>query len=349
MLAPAAQALLEPIWFLVTEYEYGAGGCTGCGGNNGLLTAIEQHVDDSTSRRTELFYDWRSRLAYQIDPADAGGDCHYTHYTYDSLGQVTQTDRYCDTDADGPESSSAINASTADSADKLIGRTKTYYDDLGQVWKTERYDVYISDVEFSDDSDSDIDIPAGTVADCLVAYNWYDAAGNTIKTREGGTELFTKNVYDSLGRLTTQYKSYDTTETPGTHAEASGTTNDILIEQTDYTYDDAGNMIWKVWARKNGQSTINRVMYTDSGTIRSVVRSLQPTTVITIRPRPVRARSQREATRFWSPRPNTMMRGLPILHSTRRERKIGQSLTARAGRSKLSRITIPVIRPTTKT
>ena len=80
---------------LVSQQQYDDTGCTGCGGGSGgQLVSTTQHVDASTTRVTELQYDWRGRQEYVIPPADDQGRTVYTRYYYDNLDQVTKVERY---------------------------------------------------------------------------------------------------------------------------------------------------------------------------------------------------------------------------------------------------------------
>ena len=73
-----------------------------------------------------------------------------------------------------------------------------------------------------------------------------------IKSLPAGSDLFTKTVYDSLGRATTRYQGYDLDET--SYADAGTVTGDTILEQTETEYDDANNVI----------ETINRHRYHDA-------------------------------------------------------------------------------------
>jgi hypothetical protein len=140
----------------------------GQAGGDGNLTEQAQHVDADTARVTQFVYDWRNRRT-----ATDGEIDFYEQLTYDNLSRVTRTERY-DTTAQG----------------NLIARSDTLYDDRSRVYRTIRYAV---------------DPATGDVGNALVANTWYDAAGNTIKSQPSGAKLFSKTVYDGLGRQTAQY------------------------------------------------------------------------------------------------------------------------------------------------
>ncbi len=81
----------------------------------------------------------------------------------------------------------------------------------------------------------------GTVGNALVSNTWYDAAGGVIKQQSAGSRAFTKTVYDSVGRPVKRYIGYDTDETA--YADASSVSDDTIVEQSETTYDDAGNIL----------------------------------------------------------------------------------------------------------
>ena len=84
--------------------------------------------------------------------------------------------------------------------------------------------------------------------DPVTASNWYDADGNVIMSQAGGTQEFTKCQYDGMGQVIEEYTGYDmSTDTRGTYSEAVGgenglSANDAIYEQTDCTYDPAGEL-----------------------------------------------------------------------------------------------------------
>ncbi|HTN02257.1 MAG TPA: hypothetical protein VL132_10285 [Planctomycetaceae bacterium] len=66
-------------------------------------------------------------------------------------------------------------------------------------------------------------------------------AGNVLKSLPAGSELFTKAVYDSLGRTTTQHIGYDTAETD--YSDAGSVTDNVILEQSETSYDAARNVL----------------------------------------------------------------------------------------------------------
>jgi RHS repeat-associated protein len=194
----------------VTTNEYDNGGL-----GDGNLTAVTQHVDDSTSRVTNYGYDWRNRQT-SID----GEIDFYAKMEYDNLDRQTRSERY-DTTSSG----------------HLIGRQDTSYDALNRVYQTTRYAV---------------DPSTGTVGNSLVDQTWYDPVGNVMKSLPSGSKLFMKTAYDALNRPTVVYVGYgdDTT-----YAEAGSVTNDTILDQSETTYDEAGNVITTVQRQRYHDTT----------------------------------------------------------------------------------------------
>jgi RHS repeat-associated protein len=214
-----------------TAYVYDEGN----GGGDGLLTQEIDYVDSSTQRDTDYLYNWRDELAYTIEPAvtEPNGDSYqtYTYDAYDNLGEETVEATYAAggtyvTGAGGPY----LNSAPTGDGDTLLTQTGTAYDNLGQVYQTTTYDV----------EGGSVNTPGN-----LVDNYWRDADGNVLAYQAGGTDEFTKYAYNTLGETTNEYAGYDSVDEGGTmdYAEASSVTaNDTILEQTDYTYDAAGNV-----------------------------------------------------------------------------------------------------------
>ena len=75
----------------------------------------------------------------------------------------------------------------------------------------------------------------------LTDNTWYDAAGNVIKRQTAGSKQFTKTVFDGLGRQTQEYQGFDVDETD--YDEADDVTGDTILQQTEFSYDAASNVI----------------------------------------------------------------------------------------------------------
>ena len=62
-----------------------------------------------------------------------------------------------------------------------------------------------------------------------------------LKSLPAGSQLFSKSVYDGIGRVTTQYCGYNLTDS--SYANASSVTTDTIMEQVETSYDAASNVI----------------------------------------------------------------------------------------------------------
>jgi RHS repeat-associated protein len=189
----------------ITALEYDGG----VDGGDGNVTQQTQYVTASDTRVTTFTYDFRDRRIETDGEID-----FFEKLTLDNLDRVTRVDRY-DTSASG----------------NLVGRSDTKYDARGRVWRTIRYGV---------------DPSTGTVGQSLTDNTWYDAAGNTLCSVPSGALAFTKTVYDSLGRPATRYMGYNataTTSAPLGSGTASSVTADVILEQSETTYDAPGNAI----------------------------------------------------------------------------------------------------------
>jgi hypothetical protein len=145
-------------------------------GGDGDLTQTTQHVNDSTVRVTSFTYDWRDRRI----TTDGEIDFYQKDY-YDNRDLLIKTERY-DTTPSG----------------NLIARSETMVDDLSRVYRTVRYGV---------------DPATGAVGYALTDNTWFDATGHLCKSLPSGSQVFTKPVFDGVGRQTLVYLGSDRDET----------------------------------------------------------------------------------------------------------------------------------------
>lgn len=127
----------------------------------------------------------------------------------------------------------------------MLTQSETNYDSLGRVYQTITDNVVGGSV-----------VAGGS----LVTNFWYDADGNVIKSQAGGTQEFTKNTYDSLGRLTDTYTDYDPSDS--TYTDATNEDGDFIIEQTDYSFDAVGNTILTVARQRYNDNATSTVRWT---------------------------------------------------------------------------------------
>lgn len=106
-------------------------------------------------------------------------------------------------------------------------RGQAKFDDRSRIYQTLKYAVN----------------PAtGRVGNALIGNSWHDPSGNEIQAiAPGDGQVFTKNVFNGVNWLTSSYRGYNTTGT--SYAQAGTVAGDIIVEQLDNTFDEAGNTI----------------------------------------------------------------------------------------------------------
>lgn len=176
----------------------------GAGGGDGNLTQQTQYTSSTGTRVTSYGYDFRDR---QTSITDALGG--YTVYTFDNLDRQTQTRRY------------------ASSGGNLIAQGAANFDDRNRVYQQIVYSV---------------DPSTGTVGNSLVGNSWYDPSGNLLqKVNPGDGQVFSKSTYNGVNWVTAAYTGYNPSGT--SYSQATTVTNDIILEQTQNTFDEVGNLV----------------------------------------------------------------------------------------------------------
>ena len=212
---------------IVSETEYGGGiGCGTCSAAKDKPRVVIQYVDAAQTRVTEYGYDWRGRLTHVHGEEDANGNATYTVNTYDYQNQVTKTERFL-------EAQGASSSGSSSGTDRLLARTEQFYDERGRVWKQVQ---------------SIVNPATGTVTGKIQSLTWFNAAGRAIKSQGLGENHFTKTFYDSLGRVTKSFVSYDANDT--SYATATTVSGDTVFVQSVMTYDNVGNIIFAASAER---------------------------------------------------------------------------------------------------
>jgi YD repeat-containing protein len=178
----------------------------GSAGGDGNFTQQTQYVSATSgdTRVTAFGYDFRDRRTSMTDATS-----RYTAYTYDNLDRQTQVQSY------------------ATSTGNLYAQKQTNFDDRSRTYQTLTYAV---------------DPSTGTVGNALPSNTWYDASGNILQQiAQGGGQAFTKSSYNGVNWVLSAYRGYNTSGT--SFSQAGTVANDIIVEQTDNTYDEAGNLI----------------------------------------------------------------------------------------------------------
>jgi RHS repeat-associated protein len=176
----------------------------GAAGGDGNLTQVTQYTSAANTRVTGFGYDFRDRRTSMTDAL--GG---YTAYTFDNLSRLTQTQRY---DSSGGT---------------LIAQNGTNFDDRSRAYQQIVYAV---------------DPSTGTVGNALTGNSWYDLSGNLLQQiKPGDGQVFTKSAYNGVGWVTATYTGYNASGT--SYSQANTVTGDIILEQTQNTFDEVGNLV----------------------------------------------------------------------------------------------------------
>lgn len=191
----------------------------GAAGGDGTLTQVTQYAAASDTRVTAFTYDFRNRRVSMDGEVDV-----YQVFTYDNLDRITQTDRK-DTNSGG----------------NMIGRSTAAYDSLGRAYQQTAYAVNPS---------------TGAVGNPLTTSTWYDPVGRVMKQINAGDGLVaTKTAHNAVGWMTATYRSYYTGSP--SYSEAETVSGDIVIEQTLFTHDDAGNVISTASAQRLNDTPVS--------------------------------------------------------------------------------------------
>ena len=218
-----------------TFYDQAVPGTGASGVGDGNVTQTKAFADGSTSYSTVYNYDWRDRLTRSLGP-----DSVAAVRDLDNLGRATESRTYAGATLSG---SGVITVA----AGNLRAQSDTAYDELGRTWQTVVYNV---------------DPVSGTVGHTLTSNYWYDVRGRLVKTA-GPNGLFSKTAYDSAGRTTAAYLSYDAAET--SYADAATVSGDTVVEETRYAYDTASNVILSTHYQRTDTATLTGAL--DAGTI----------------------------------------------------------------------------------
>lgn len=214
----------------VSENVYDTGGV-----GDGNLTQMTQYPNDGSANRvSQMYYDWRDRQVASksaVESSESTSDnAHFISYTdYDNLGEVVATSLY---DGDGVTVTSTNEVPDKPSSSLLRAYGTSAFDEQGRVYNSRTFSV---------------DPATGAVGSTWIATNnFYDRRGNLVKSATS-SQAKQKMQYDGAGRLT---KSYTTdgggdayAGNSGAWADAQNVTGDIVLEQSETTYDADGNAI----------------------------------------------------------------------------------------------------------
>lgn len=213
---------------LISENEYDGGSVIGGDVGDGNSTEVVSHPDpgnSSADRITAMRYDWRDRMVLKHEGVSSSTSVNspLTFYTYDNMDRSIAA-RVYDGDAVG------IDTLTLSSVDSTLASSRrayseTLFDDRGRVYRTLQHSI---------------DQSTGTDVGSLATDQWFDDRNNLIKVRNPGG-MVTKFSYDTASRLKVQYTTDGGNDSD--LADAGSLTDDIVLEQVEYEYDDNGNIL----------------------------------------------------------------------------------------------------------
>ncbi len=198
----------------------------------------------ASGRLTLMWYDWRDRLvAAKTDASvdadnlpDPGSESSTDQrplvtYDYDNLDRLTTLRQY---DGDGVTISFSGGMLSTPDISKVRGMSQNQYDAQGRVFSSSVFGV---------NPVTGLDATTGNADGSLNTDSWYDSRGNVVKMKAPGG-LVTKSSYDGAGRLSKVFSTDGNADS--TYANALSISDDIVLEQTEYTYDGSGNVILTV-------------------------------------------------------------------------------------------------------
>jgi RHS repeat-associated protein len=212
----------------VAANEYDNGGV----GNGNLTKSTLFPGGGAAPRVTENAYDWRNRLVAtksggtgSLTTESLSVNRPLTFTDYDNLGRVTGRSVY---DGDGIWVIDANTDGVPDTPAAALLRNSqlSFYDAQDRVFRTQEL--------FVDQTTGAVGTPR------LTTNMFYDRRGNVAAVYAPNAPV-SQSRYDGAGRLTT---SLTLGNVPAaTWASATSLTASLVLEQTDYTYDAASNVI----------------------------------------------------------------------------------------------------------
>lgn len=175
------------------------------------------------------------RLIEEVRPfSGSTGDEQVIHYDYDFRGRrvlsstsdgirvLIQATAY--DNQDNPVSSTSYHTAVADA--NRTAYQAAALDALSRPYLQQSYGVNQS---------------TGALTYPLKTESWYDPRGLLIKTVNPGFNGYTKTQFDTLRRVIASYLAYP--PTGGLEGNSNEVTDDIVIEQSENSYDEAGNLL----------------------------------------------------------------------------------------------------------
>ena len=214
--------------FLVSENQYDFGLQRG----NGLLTQSVAYPGGSDPTRIrKVLYDWRDRpilakLANEVTETTTSNAHPIRYSQYDNLDRVISELSYDGDNITSFTDSNGDGVPDSPAATLLRSRIDFSYNNQGLVFRTASYSI---------------DQVTGAVsANSLKTDRWFNQRGQLIKL-QSPESVTTKLTYDGAGRKTFEYHSDAGGD--ASWADAANVTGDLVLDQTQWTYDANSNVI----------------------------------------------------------------------------------------------------------
>jgi len=207
----------------VRDYEYDNGGV---GDSN--LTKVTDHPGGSAADRlTENWFDWRNRTVAVKSGVESSEDTTVnrplTYLDHNNLGEVVKS-RVYDSDGVTPTITSGLPQPLSSSL--LRAQSTASFDELGRAYRSDVYSV---------------DPVTGTVStNTLHSDMWFDSRGYAIRMASPGG-LVQKETYDGAGFNVASYLTDGGGD--ANYSDAANVTGDVVLEQSEPTFDNNGNVI----------------------------------------------------------------------------------------------------------
>lgn len=196
-------------------------------GNNMVKVLIWSYDDGQVDNLGNLLEDRRPLNSISADDQVAVYDYDFRGRrirgtTSDGTRILIQTTEY--DNQDNPTSVTDYHTAVADV--NRVNHETTALDSLGRPYLQQNYGVNQG---------------TGALTHPLQTRSWYDPRGLLIKAVQPGINGYTKSQFDTLRRTKATYLAYPSTG--GLGGNSNDVTDDIVIEQSDLSYDDASNLL----------------------------------------------------------------------------------------------------------
>jgi YD repeat-containing protein len=209
----------------------------GGAGDSNVTTTTDYPGGGQPNRITQTAYDWRDRPVASesgIATGDTTTPRSIAYTTYDNLDEPTERDTYDGTGILVSSLGSTGGVPNAPSS-QLLAKQTAAYDDQGRVYQSSVYSV---------------DPSTGTVGSSITTNAFYDHNGNVLAVFTPGQPTM-KYLYDGANRVTATYTTdggaVNNSGSPLLDwSDAGSVANDVVVSETDTTYDGDDNTILTV-------------------------------------------------------------------------------------------------------